>query len=199
MKWRPGETIGDYYYSLRKEAKRANLSVRTTCVLLTAQLPKEIQGKIKSELAEKENVNEAEGGELIVKIKVLLSERGLPVDKGYRDLGKVEIAEVEPSFKAFESQEVGGKDEVQDILITRRDTNKYVRSGYKPRDARQRFECYICKSRAHGWKVCPNALVQSVEIKVMMPINVRPGHSRLRVGKTESIPLVLTNGRAVLH
>ena len=112
MKWRPGETIGDYYYSLRKEAKRANLSVRTICVLLTAQLPKEIQGKIKSELAEKENVSEAEGGELIVKIKGLLSERALPLDKGYRDLGKVEIREVEPSFKAFESQEVGGKDEV---------------------------------------------------------------------------------------
>ena len=66
LKWSPGNIIGDYYYSLLREAKRAKLWVKMVCILLTVKLLKAVQSILKAYLAEKEERSEADGGTFIV-------------------------------------------------------------------------------------------------------------------------------------
>ena len=157
LKWSPGVAIGDYYYSLLKAAGRARITVRTVCVMLIAQLPKEIQGRLKTDLAEKAEMNEAEGSAFVVKVKTLLVERGLPLDMGYRDFVKIAIVE-QPRLAASIQDE--GSDTLkvnpeQDVLKVRRDSRKYPTNANKQREIRPKFECYICKSKGDSWKYCP--------------------------------------------
>lgn len=94
MLWRPGEQVDDFMAALYKQAKRARYHIRTACVTVTAQLPKEVQGKSKSWIADREEVNEVAGREFLVKVKEWLTERGIATDLGYRDFDKVAVISV---------------------------------------------------------------------------------------------------------
>ena len=69
MSWRPGEQVDDFMAVLYKQAKRARYPIRTACVTVTAQLPKEVQGKAKSWIADREEVTDVMGREFLVKVR----------------------------------------------------------------------------------------------------------------------------------
>ena len=91
MLWRPGEQVDDFLAALYKQAKRARYPIRTACVTVTAQLPKVVQGKAKSWIADREEVTEVTGREFLVKVREWLTERGIATDLGYRDFDKVAL------------------------------------------------------------------------------------------------------------
>ena len=77
-----GRAVDDFLAAMYKQAKRARYPIRTACVTVTAQLPKEVQGKAKSWFADREEVT---GREFLVKVREWLTERGIATDFGYRD------------------------------------------------------------------------------------------------------------------
>ena len=88
-KWRPGVQVGDLFYRLLRDVKRAKLNPRYACVLMSTQLTKEVQGKAKGELADKDEQTEVQAGDFLVQVKEALIQRGISLDFGYRNFDKI--------------------------------------------------------------------------------------------------------------
>ena len=85
MNWMPGTQVDDFFYQLKRVARHAEAKIDFVCSILCAQLPKEVQGKAKSWLADN-TVSEKNARELLVKVKSWMVERGIPLDTGFKNL-----------------------------------------------------------------------------------------------------------------
>ena len=168
MSWRPGEQVDDFMAALYKQAKRARCPIRTACVTVTAQLPKEVQGKAKSWIADREEVTEVMGREFLVKVREWLTERGIATDLGYRDFDKVALIS---ASKTSETK----KEERGVLLVETREENNEEQGantygfgrGRGQTGARRwrgrsttfqgpsRGACFVFQRTGHGWRYCP--------------------------------------------
>jgi transposase InsO family protein len=89
--WRPGSTVDDFYYELRKWAKESESDILFVCQLFVAQLPRPVQKKAKVIMAEWETagVSAQQGRELLKAVKEELSTRGISLSVGYKDFDRL--------------------------------------------------------------------------------------------------------------
>ena len=73
LDWIPGVQVDDFYYQLCKLGVQAKADFKFVLQLFVTQLPKEVQSKAKSWLADKdESVTELTGRDLLISVKVWL-------------------------------------------------------------------------------------------------------------------------------
>ena len=68
--WQPGERIEDFFFSARRKAAEANVDMRFIALLVSAQLPREVEAKIKTMITDIDPDLSGEGGRrMLVTIK----------------------------------------------------------------------------------------------------------------------------------
>lgn len=176
MNWLPGVQVDDFFYALKKMAKQAEAKLDFVCSILCAQLPKEVQGKTKSWLADN-TVTEENARDLLVKVKTWMMERGIPLDNGFRSLesyGEPMNVKVmscttpgEPGTGAVPPQRVGDREKLcgAPASATQLGEDGVARVAYtgnkkQPPPRRQtssgfRGKCYVCGGN-HMMKSCPD-------------------------------------------
>ena len=80
-------------------AREARTSTSMACNIFVSQLPLSIQPSLREWLDVREEVGTKEARELIVKVKTALVEKNIPLDYGYRELGKIAVLQREEAPK----------------------------------------------------------------------------------------------------
>ena len=174
--WEPGVFIDDYFYELKTATVWAKAPLRIACVVLITQLPPSVQGPINDWLAEKEELTAALSREFICKVRKVLVEKNIPLDKGHRDFGQVCEIRAEESCDNNKtektSQPIKGATIIQESLPENENESVKVvkrwekrgRSNFRsgPRstrwDSRPRnypLRCFVCESTEHLQRTCP--------------------------------------------
>ena len=166
--WMKGEQVDDFFYALKREARRAETDLDFVCSILCSQLPKEVQGKTKCWLAEN-TVTDESARSLLVNVKAWMVERGIPLDIGFHGCntpsevpqrvltcnGSNELGQHATS--CLQSATSAGTDLPQDEESVARVDFKEPRKKYQQsRSATGTFKgkCYICGGN-HLMKSCP--------------------------------------------
>ena len=176
MNWEAGIQIDDFFYKLKRVAKDAEAKIDFVCSILCSQLPKEVQSKAKSWLADN-TVTDESARDFLVKLKSWMVDRGIPLDVGFKSLesyGEAKPAKVmsctipnspegganieqrsstqEPSSSAHATAMLPGEDSVARVAY----------QGYKKQQLPKRQpgssfkgKCYICGGN-HMMKYCPD-------------------------------------------
>ena len=84
--WEAGVPIGDYFYELRSAAQEAQAPLRMACLALTSQLPPAVQNILKDWIATQDEITKPIARDFIVVVRKRLTEKGIPLDRGNRDL-----------------------------------------------------------------------------------------------------------------
>ena len=176
--WDSGVFIDDYFYELRTAAEEAGAPLRMVCLLLTGQLPMGVLGKMKEWIADKEDINRAVARDFIVAVRRALAEKGIPLDRGHRDLNRLMTVSTDPTPQDMNLKHdprvnedshprkyrstTKSPDRLEDAEIV--NTIQYPRRGkqYSSKGAysgsKERFErpsCYNCGDTNHFQRKCP--------------------------------------------
>ena len=84
LDWVPGVLVDDYFFELKRLGVKACADVRFVCSLFVSQLPKEVQNKAKSWLADCDELVDSSLRAFVKEVKGWLVERGLPLNRGSR-------------------------------------------------------------------------------------------------------------------
>ena len=161
-------------------ALKAKLSVKFAGIFVTTQLPKEVYQKAKEWLVEKpEDMGEGEGTHFAVKLRKSFAEKGITMDRGYRDTGPERVIRVRASSSESEGSntEEITKDSAKVNTFRQSDrfqrksgtgeptkdsisVNAFRQSDRVPRKTRpgpgsQGTGCFTCGKFRHGWRYCP--------------------------------------------
>ena len=97
LHWQPGQDITEYFFTLKRKATYASLGLKHVASLLAAQLPRDIQTRIKVEVAGiHDDLEHEDAHKLIRTVRSELAEKGYALDKGNRNfaaISKVAIAQ----------------------------------------------------------------------------------------------------------
>ena len=90
LDWVPGVQVDDFFFQLKRLGVKAGADFKFVCSLFVSQLPKEVQSKAKSWLADCANLDNSSLRTFVREVKSWLVERGVPLDRGSRQfLGAV--------------------------------------------------------------------------------------------------------------
>ena len=119
--------------------------------LLAAQLPREIQTRIKAEDIDiNDNLEHADDHKLIATVKSEMTEEGYALNKGNRNFEAVtKVAVIHPI-----DDEGDFSTETPPTVAYVRGQSSFKRRGQNPRSKRVEG-CYICGGR-HSWRFCPD-------------------------------------------
>lgn len=144
LDWVPGVQVDDFFFQLKKLGVHASADLSFVCSLFVSQLPKEVQPKAKSWLADCQLLTEEKARELLAAVKGWLVERGLPLDRGARNfVGMV----------AGRSDDVCSRGSTEDREGPGACASPDVCAVQGKRGERR---CYICNSPEHIMYRCPS-------------------------------------------
>ena len=171
--WQAGESVDDFFYRMQDLAREARPSTSMACNIFVSQFPLSIQPSLREWLDVREEVGTKEARELIVKVKTALVEKNIPLDYGYRELGKIAVLQREEAPKvrvepAPEREIPQDESKCPAVYITTsgRPGGASRGQGYgqgrsRPFERRtsgryqQRGRCFICGSNQHFMSQCP--------------------------------------------
>ena len=151
MQWQPGQGIGEYFFTLKRKATYAKLWLKHVASLLAAQLPRDIQTRIKAEITDIDDGLEHEHAHKLIRtVKNELVEEGYGLNKGNRDFeGLAKVAVIHAGVTADEINSEPSK------------SVAHTRGAFSNHRARQEFKsrqsdgCFIY-GRSHPWRFCPD-------------------------------------------
>ena len=88
-KWEAGVPIDDYFYELIAAAQDAVAPMPIACLVLTSQVLPAVQNSLKEWIAARDEVTKPLAREFIILVHKTLTERGIPLDHGHRDLNRL--------------------------------------------------------------------------------------------------------------
>ena len=81
LTWKPGDEIDDFFYTLIRKARDARSSLKFVASILSSQLPRDVQGRVKDTVQSiPENLESEEAHSFIQQVKLQLTERGYPLN-----------------------------------------------------------------------------------------------------------------------
>ena len=102
--WQPGERIEDFFFSTKRRAVEANVDMKFVAPLIAAQLPRDVETKIKATIVGiAPELDGPDGRKLLIAIKKELQEKGYSPDCGSRKcevIEKVAIIEKEHTYSS---------------------------------------------------------------------------------------------------
>ena len=175
--WEPGQGIDDFFYLLKYSVERANAPLRMACLILIGQLHPNVQNSMKEWLSTKDEIGKPEAREFIKRVRLVLVEKGLPLDHGNRDFkraGEIKTKEVSQSNSLVGGNQIqtnvkggdGQMDEYTDTGRRYRYTDPEVKVvHHSTRSSKERFQprerypsnagisrkgsCFTCGSLVH--------------------------------------------------
>ena len=108
--WIPGTPIDDFYYQFRQKAIHAGAKLDLVFSVLIAQLPKRVQSQAKDEFASQKGdgnvISESGGHKVIMKMKRILSDRGVVLDVGCKEIGNLvsNLSNIKNGYKGYRSE-----------------------------------------------------------------------------------------------
>ena len=150
--WLRGEKIDDFYYRLKRKAKQADAKLELVCSILIAQLPKVIQGKVKTFYADSKandgTITELNARLVIVEIKRLLNERGINLDVGCGNLDELSDQKKSSIAKVEHDDETHGEN-LPHVAANFKGNQPLgaFRSGR--RSTGKKSVCYVCQKPGH--------------------------------------------------
>ena len=85
MTWSPGEQVTDFFTRYLEEAARAKLTPKQVCRFVVTQLPPVVHPKLKEWIVRQaEDLSEDGAMKMAIEIRQALTDRGIPLDKGWR-------------------------------------------------------------------------------------------------------------------
>ena len=86
LKWQPGQDIGDYYFLAKRKAAHAGTTLKFIGSLVSTQLPKEVQNRIKdTAIALNDDLEHADAFKFIAEVKQILTDKGIALNFGNRN------------------------------------------------------------------------------------------------------------------
>ena len=81
--WQQVQDIGDYYFLARRKAAHAGTTLKFIASMISTQLPKDVQNRIKGTVTGiKEDLNHEDAFKFITEVKEALTEKGYPLNMG---------------------------------------------------------------------------------------------------------------------
>ncbi len=177
LDWRPGTLVDDFFYQLKRLSKDAgNTDSACFCNIFVSQMPKSIQAKVKEKL--EESMSESDARNLLSLCKEVLAEKGIALDRGYRNFERVTgggVAQLdnEPTsspippnksvqllqpFCSGAGYRGRGRGQRSDSTRFRRPqlkSDKGPQPSSQQRFYRFRGACFVCNETGHMMKDCP--------------------------------------------
>ena len=162
LDWVPGVQIDDFFFELKRLGVKAGADLGFVCSLFVSQLPKEIQSRAKSWLADCKEVNDSSVRTFVRDVKSWLVERGLTLDRGSRHfVGAVRLSEADqeglvsgpPVREHGVSQAVGQSDTV--VHEDGSDVNSPRVCALRKKKGKGP-QCFLCNSPDHLMYKCPS-------------------------------------------
>ena len=175
--WTPGTAIDDFFYQLRQKAKHAGAGLDLVLSIVIGQLPKRIQTSAKNEyIIEKGTdpvISEDGARKTIVKIKESLSERGIALDLGYRQLDKTmaRISNVNVEAHEDSTDRLAAVSHSSYQGRTQRSNYTRNRGGYNRGGNSYRTRasngqtCFVCNRHGHYARNCTDQFCQKCGTK----------------------------------
>ena len=185
--WEPGIQIDDYY-ELAGATQVAEAPLRMACLVLVSQLPSAVQSSLKEWVAAHNEVTKPLARDFVVLVRKLLTEKGIPLDRGNRDLSRLlevrsskdedlverdrvvshhsqaEKPRVERSPGHVEVETDNQFDEVNTIKRQYRGRGRGIpRGAYSHHTSKSRGKaqaCFICGDTSHFQRRCPHQFCQ---------------------------------------
>ena len=183
--WDSGIFIDDYFYELRTAAEEAGAPLRMVCLLLTGQLPAGVQSKMKEWIAGKEEIDRRVARDFIVAVRKALAEKGVPLDRGHRDLNRLMTVytdthpnspDTNTSHDLYVSEDSNPRKDrfttknpdrsedpetINSIQYSRRGKQYNRRGAYNGSKTKsEQPSCYNCGSTNHFQRKCPKQYCQ---------------------------------------
>ena len=87
--WEAGVPVDNYFYELHDASVDAEAPMRMACLVLISQMPQPAQNPLKEWIAAREDVTKPIARDFIVMVRKTLTERGITLDQGNRDLNRI--------------------------------------------------------------------------------------------------------------
>ena len=147
LHWQPGQEIGEFFI-LKRKATYAKLGLKHVTSILAAQLPREVQNRVKADITDiSDDLEHEDDHKLICTVKTELVEKGHTLNKGNRSfesMSKVAVVrDDEP--KADTGQSLEAK-----VDLARGPTDV---SYFRPKNRKRGEGCFICGG-SHIWRYC---------------------------------------------
>ena len=85
LQWLPGQDIGDYFFLARRKATHAGTTLKFVASMVSSQLPKEVQNRVKTTVSEiNDNLDHPDAFKFVTEVKFSLSEKGFAMNLGAR-------------------------------------------------------------------------------------------------------------------
>ena len=152
LNWQLGQDIADYFFTLKRKATYASLGLKHVASLLASELPRDIQTRIKTEVAGiNDSLEHEDAHKLIRTVRNELTEKGYALDKGNRNFAAV--SKVALARNDDQAEEINSIETPERVAYTRGPENTYrTKPKFKPRPVEG---CFICGGR-HAWRFCPD-------------------------------------------
>ena len=159
--WVPGVQVDDFFFQLKRLGVKAGADLKFVCSLFVSQLPKEVQSKAKSWLADCANLDNSSIRTFVREVKSWLVERGVPLDRGSRQfvgaIGRPETDQTVPGVSG-RAHDTSVARESSACEVDRSEVNPEKVYAVQSREKRKGKGalCYICNSPDHLMFKCPS-------------------------------------------
>ena len=139
--WQPGERIEDFFFSTKRRAVEANVDMKFVAPLIAAQLPRDVETKIKATIVGiAPELDGPDCRKLLIAIKKELQEKGYSPDCGSRKCEAIEKVAVIEKEHTDSSPNISfeGRSEKFDMESTVYSTNYQPSHKYPQRNRPQR-------------------------------------------------------------
>ena len=152
LHWQPGQDIGEYFFSLKRKATYAKLGLKHVASLLAAQVPRDVQTRIKADVTGiNDSLEHADAHKLIRSVKAELAEKGYALNKGNRNFESITKVAVIEHDDAKDDDNLVPANQV--AYLKGQPNNWRSKQTDKSRFAGG-SGCHICGGR-HAWRFCP--------------------------------------------
>ena len=173
--WQAGENVDDFFNRMKDLALEAKTTMTLACSIFVSQLPLNLQPPLREWLEGHGEIQTKEARELLVKVKTTLVEKNVPLDFGYREVGRIAVVhqEKEPGDAEEPTSIEGGRateasDTRASVYVTSKETYKDAprskgamgrRDGptrkYPASQFPKKGRCFIYDSDRHFMAQCP--------------------------------------------
>ena len=82
LHWQPGQDIGEHFFLLKRKATYAKLGLKHVASLLAAQVPRDVQTRVKAKVTGiNDSLEHEDAHKLILSVRTELTEKGYALNK----------------------------------------------------------------------------------------------------------------------